>query len=63
MNVLILEQALTELNLESGYPVLVLIGGAIDKLQADASMRAIETIAKLAHEMKILIICGGRIWA
>ncbi len=54
-----LEQALTELNLESGYPVLVLIGGAIDKLQADASMRAIETIAKLAHEMKILIICGG----
>ena len=32
---------------------------AIDKLQADASMRAIETIAKLAHEMKILIICGG----
>jgi hypothetical protein len=54
-----LEEALPELNLESGYPVIVLIGGAIDKLQADASMRAIETIARLAHEMKILIICGG----
>lgn len=54
-----LEEALSELNLESGYPVIVLIGGAIDKLQADASMRAIETIARLAHEMKILIICGG----
>lgn len=54
-----LEHALTELNLGSDYPVIVLIGGAIDTLQADASMRAIETIARLAHEMKILIICGG----
>jgi hypothetical protein len=54
-----LKQALPELNLENGYPVIVLIGGAIDKLQVDASMRAIETIARLAHEMKILIICGG----
>jgi SLOG in TRPM, prokaryote len=54
-----LEEALPELNLESGYPVIVLIGGAIDTLQADATMRAIETIARLAHEMKILIICGG----
>lgn len=54
-----LQNALTELNLESGYPVIVLIGGAIDQPQAEATMRAIETIAKLAHEMKILIICGG----
>jgi hypothetical protein len=54
-----LEYALTELNLEGGYPVIVLIGGAIDQPQAEATMRAIQTIAKLAHEMKIMVICGG----
>jgi len=54
-----LEHALTELNLEGGYPVIVLIGGAIDQPQAEATMRAIQTIAKLAHEMKIMVICGG----
>ena len=54
-----LEHALTELNLEGGYPVIVLIGGAIEQPQAEATMRAIQTIAKLAHEMKIMVICGG----
>lgn len=54
-----LSEALTELNLEGGYPVIVLVGGAIDDLQAPATMRGIETIAKLAQEMKILVICGG----
>ena len=54
-----LDEALTKLNLESGYPVIVLIGGAIDKLKASATLRAIQTIAKLAHEKKILLICGG----
>jgi len=54
-----LSEALTELNLENGYPVIVLIGGAIEKLQAKATLRAIQTIAKLAHEEKILVICGG----
>lgn len=54
-----LEQALSELNLKGGYPVIVLIGGAIDKLQARATLRAIQTIAKLAQEMNILVICGG----
>lgn len=54
-----LKQALTELNLEGGRPVIVLIGGAIDKPEADATLRAIQTIAKLAHEMNILVICGG----
>jgi len=54
-----LERALSELNLEGGYPVIVLIGGAIDKLQAEATLRAIQTIAKLAHELKIMVICGG----
>ena len=54
-----LEQALFELNLEDDYPVIVLIGGAINKPQANATLRAIQTIAKLAHEKKILVICGG----
>lgn len=54
-----LSQALTELNLETGYPVIVLIGGAIEDREALATDRAIHTIAKLAQEMKILIICGG----
>lgn len=54
-----LEQALAELNLEGGYPVIVLIGGAIEELQAKATLRAIQAITKLAQEMNILIICGG----
>lgn len=54
-----LQQALTELNLQSSYPVIVLIGGAIAELQANATSQAISTIAKLAHELNIMIICGG----
>lgn len=54
-----LQQALSELNLEGGYPVIVLIGGAIDARQAVATERAIQAIAILAHELKIMIICGG----
>ncbi len=54
-----LQQALTELNLQSSYPVIVLIGGAIAEPQANATTQAIHTIAKLAHELNILIICGG----
>lgn len=54
-----LEQALAELHLEGGYPVIVLIGGAIEELQAAATLKAIQTIAKLAQEMNILVICGG----
>ena len=54
-----LEKALSELHLERGYPVIVLIGGAIDARQAVATERAIQTIAKLAEELNILVICGG----
>jgi len=54
-----LQQALTELNLEGSYPVIVLIGGAIEELHAKATLRAIHAIAKLAHELNILVICGG----
>lgn len=54
-----LQQALTELNLRSSYPVIVLIGGAIAEPQANATSQAIHTIAKLAHDLSIMIICGG----
>ena len=54
-----LEQAVSELQLESGYPVIVLIGGAIDAKQAVATERAIQTIAGLAQALNILVICGG----
>ncbi len=54
-----LAQALSVLNLEGSYPVIVLIGGAIEKPQAAATERAIQTITKLAQELNILVICGG----
>jgi hypothetical protein len=54
-----LSEAVTELNLEDGYPVIVLIGGAIAESEANATSQGIHTIAKLAHDLSIMIICGG----
>jgi len=54
-----LEQRLSELNLNHGYPVIVLIGGVIDDDQADATQRAIHTISGIAEDMKAVVICGG----
>lgn len=54
-----LSEALTELNLESGFPVIVLIGGAIEDQETVITDSAIHTIAKLAQEMKALVVCGG----
>jgi hypothetical protein len=54
-----LAQAVTELHLDSGYPVIVLIGGGIDERQAVATRSAIQTISKLTEDMNALIICGG----
>ncbi|MBK6791133.1 MAG: hypothetical protein IPG80_01030 [Anaerolineales bacterium] len=54
-----LSEALTELNLESGFPVIVLIGGAIEDQEAVIADKAIHTIARLAQEMKALVVCGG----
>ena len=51
--------ALSELGLNESYPVIVLIGGEIDAPQADATRQAIQTIARIAHDMNALIICGG----
>lgn len=54
-----LAQAIAEFHLESNYPVIVLIGGAIKERDAKATERAIQTITKLAQEMNMLVICGG----
>jgi len=54
-----LEQAISEFHLESNYPVIVLIGGAIQERDVKATERALQTITNLAQEMNMLVICGG----
>jgi len=54
-----LEQAIAELRLNGGQPVIVLIGGVINDHQAEATQRAIDTISGLAEEMQAVVICGG----
>ena len=54
-----LAKASSELKLEGSYSVIVLIGGAIDVKEAEVTRRAIETIARIAEKMHLVIICGG----
>jgi hypothetical protein len=54
-----LAQAISLLELKDVYPVIVLIGGGIQELQAFATQKAIQTIAKIAEDMNALVICGG----
>jgi len=54
-----LGQAISELQLNEGHPVIVLIGGAIDKLQKNVTQRAIQAIARTADELKAVVVCGG----
>lgn len=54
-----LKQAISELHLHAGHPVIVLIGGGIDKEQADVTQHAIQTISKVAEDLNALVICGG----
>jgi len=54
-----LEQAISELGLKGRYPVIVLIGGDIDKQMAGATQRAIQTIAKVAEDIHAVVVCGG----
>lgn len=54
-----LAQAIAELNLNDSYPVIVLIGGNIDKQQADATRLAIQTISRVADDLNALVIYGG----
>ena len=53
-----LAQAISELGLNGRYPVIVLIGGEMDGQQADLTRRAIEMIAKTAHDMNAVVICA-----
>lgn len=54
-----LAQAIMELDLKDGYPVIVLIGGEIEDQQRDVTRQAIQAIAKTAEDMGAVIICGG----
>jgi hypothetical protein len=55
-----LAQAISELKLENDHaPVIVLIGGGINEHQADATLRAIQTISRIAEDMHAIVICGG----
>ncbi len=54
-----LEQAISELGMKGRYPVIVLIGGEIDEQQADATRRVIQTISRVAEDMRAVVICGG----
>jgi hypothetical protein len=54
-----LTQAISELRLGGNFPVIVLIGGEIDERQAEVTRQSIQTISKIAEDMKAVIICGG----
>ncbi|MGB7875791.1 MAG: hypothetical protein WBL25_15530 [Anaerolineales bacterium] len=54
-----LAQALSGLELEGKYPVIVLIGGGIDKREAEMTRRAIVTISEIAENTNAAIVCGG----
>lgn len=54
-----LEQAISELQLGNNHPVIVLIGGGIDELQAKVTRQAIQTISRIAEGMKAAVVCGG----
>jgi len=54
-----LPQALSDLGLRDYYPVIVLIGGEIDKKHAAATQQAIQTISKVAQGLGAVVLCGG----
>jgi hypothetical protein len=54
-----LPQATSALGLKGTYPVIVLIGGEVDKMQMDPTRQAIEMISQTAEDMHAVVICGG----
>ena len=54
-----LAQAIEELGLRGGRPVIVLIGGEIEEQQRDVTRQAIQAIAQTAEDLSAAIICGG----
>lgn len=54
-----LAQAIEELGLSGGHPVIVLIGGEIEEREMAATRQAVQVIAKIAEDMNAVILCGG----
>jgi hypothetical protein len=54
-----LTQAVSELQLQGGFPVIVLIGGGIEEEQAAITQRAIQTISRIAEDIHAVVVCGG----
>lgn len=54
-----LPQGISELRLKDHYPVIVLIGGGIDKKDAAMTQQAVQTISQIAQDLKAVVICGG----
>jgi hypothetical protein len=54
-----LAQAIQEIGLGGGQPVIVLIGGEIEEPQKEVTRQAIQAIAETAEDMRAVIICGG----
>jgi hypothetical protein len=54
-----LAQAISELGLKDQHPVIVLIGGGIDKREALLTRQAILSVSKIAESMNAVIVCGG----
>jgi len=52
-------RAIDDLNLKDRYAVIVLIGGDIDEHQAVVTLKAIQTIAKIAEDLHAVVVCGG----
>jgi len=54
-----LAKAVSDLNLDGSYPVIVLIGGDIDPQDMAVTRLAIQTIARTAEDIHAVMICGG----
>jgi predicted Rossmann-fold nucleotide-binding protein len=54
-----LPEAVSELELKGRYPVIVLVGGEIDKVHAAATQQALQTISRMAQQLHAIVICGG----
>ena len=54
-----LPQAIADLNLKDRYAVIVLIGGDIDDRQAVVTLKAVQTIARIAEDLHAVVVCGG----
>jgi hypothetical protein len=54
-----LAQAITELDLKNGQPVIVLIGGYIQKQHLDITQEAVQVIAEVAQDRRALVLSGG----